>query len=99
MRNAYGLLAVCLTAAAIVAVLWQGSALPEAAFAYVMTWFLLFGGLRPVLELRRGRRRPGVSNDADQLARLTGLPGGLWVGVFALVAAGALALGGWLLVA
>ena len=99
IRNAYGLLAVCLTAAAIVAVLWQGSALPEAALGYVMAWFLLFGGLRPVLELRRSRRqRPGVSNDADQLARLTGLPGGLWVGVFALVAVGALALGGWLLV-
>ena len=65
-----------------------------------MTWFLLFGGLRPVLELRRSRRqRPGVSNDADQLARLTGLPGGFWVGVFALVATGALTLGGWLLVA
>ena len=100
IRNAYGLLAVFLTAAAIVAVLWQGSALPEAALGYVMTWFLLFGGLRPVLELRRGRRqRPGVSNDADQLARLTGLPGGFWVGVFALVAAGAVTLGGWLLVA
>lgn len=100
IRNAYGLLAVCLTAAAIVAVLWRGSALPEAAVGYVMTWFLLFGGLRPVLELRRGRRRrPGVSNDADQLARLTRLPGGFWVGVFALVAVGALTLGGWLLVA
>ena len=100
IRNAYGLLAVCLAAAAIVAVLWQGSALPEAALGYVMTWFLLFGGLRPVLELRRSRRhRPCVSNDADQLARLTRLPGGFWVGVFALVAAGALTLGGWLLVA
>src|SRR5215831_8897572 len=99
IRNAYGLLAVCLTAAAVVAVLWQGSALPEAVLGYAMTWFLLFGGVRPVLELRRSRRRhPRTSNDADQLARLTGLPGGLWVGVFALVAVGAVALGGWLLV-
>ncbi len=99
IRNAYGLLAVGLTAAAIVAVLWPGSALPEAVLGYALTWFLLFGGLRPVLELWRGRRQhPRTSNDADQLARLTGLPGGLWVGVFALVAAGALALGGWLLV-
>src|SRR5258708_2258065 len=83
----------------LVAVLWQGSALREAVLGYALTWFLLFGGLRPVLELRRSRRQhPRTSNDADQLARLTGLPGGLWVGVFALVAAGALALGGWLLV-
>jgi len=99
LRNAYGVLAVGLTAAGIVAVLWRGAALPEALLGYVMTWFLLFGGLRPVLELQRGRRRrPRTSNDADQLARLTGLPGGLWVGVFALVAVGALALGGWLLI-
>ena len=39
---------------------------------------------------------PKLSPDA--LARLTGLPGGLWAGVFFLVAVGALALGGWLLV-
>jgi hypothetical protein len=64
-----------------------------------MTWLLLCGGVRPVLELQRDRhRRRGGSNDADQLAQLTGLPGGLWVGVFGLVALGALALGGWLLV-
>jgi hypothetical protein len=98
IRNAYGLLAILVTGAAIVAVLWQGSALFEALLGYVMTWFLLFGGVRPVLELQRGRRRhPGSSNDADQLARLTGLPGGLWAGVFGLVAVGALAAGGWLL--
>jgi hypothetical protein len=64
-----------------------------------MAWFLLLGGARPVLELHRGRRRrPGRSNDADQLARLTGMPGSLWVGVFGVVAFGALALGAWWLV-
>src|SRR5215813_3525832 len=67
-----------------------------AALGYAMAWFLLFGGARPVLELQQGRRRrPGASNDADQLARLTGVPGSLWVGVFGLVALGALALGAW----
>jgi Peptidase M50B-like len=98
IRNAYGLLAVVITGAVIVAVLWQRSAVAAAALGYTMTWLLLFGGVRPVLELqhdRRRRRRP--SNDADQLARLTRLPGGLWVGVFGLVAVGALGLGGWLL--
>jgi hypothetical protein len=99
VRNAYGFLAVFVAGAAIVAVLWQGSGLAEAALGYAMTWFLLFGGARPVLELQRSRRRrPGASNDADQLARLTGMPGSLWVGVFGLVAAGAVALGGWWLV-
>jgi hypothetical protein len=99
MRNAYGFLAVFVTGAAIVAVLWQGSSLIEAVLAYAMTWFLLIGGARPVLELQRGRRRrPGDSNDADHLARLTGVPGSLWVGMFGLVALGALALGAWWLV-
>jgi hypothetical protein len=99
IRNAYGLLAVAVTGAVIVAVLWQRSAAAAAALGYVMTWLLLFGGVRPVLELQRDRRRRrGPSNDADQLARLSGLPGGLWTGVFFLVAVGSLALGGWLLV-
>jgi hypothetical protein len=99
IRNAYGLLAVVVAGAVIVAVLWQRSAVAAAALGYAMTWLLLFGGVRPVLELQRDRRRRrGPSNDADQLARLTGLPGGLWTGVFLLVAVGSLALGGWLLV-
>ena len=99
IRNAYGLLAVVVAGAVIVAVLWQRSAVAAAALGYAMTWLLLFGGVRPVAELQRDRRRRrGRSNDADQLARLTGLPGGFWTGVFFLVAVGALALGGWLLV-
>jgi Peptidase M50B-like len=99
IRNAFGLLAVLVTGAAIVAVLWQRSGVLAAVLGYAMTWLLLFGGVRPVLELQRDRgRRWEASNDADQLALLTGLPGGLWVGVFGLVGLGALALGGWLLV-
>ncbi len=71
----------------------------QAVFGYAMTWFLLLGGVRPVLELQRSRHR-GVAgrSDADQLARLTGLPAGLWVGLFAVIAVGALALSGyWLM--
>src|SRR5204862_3102791 len=87
IRNAYGLLTVVVTGAVIVAVLWQRSAVAAAALGYAMTWLLLFGGVGPVLELQRGRRRAaGRPNDADQLARLTGLPGGFWAGVFFLVA-------------
>ena len=98
IRNAYGLLAVLVAGAVVVVVLWQHSAVAAAALGYTMTWLLLFGGVRPVLELARDRRwGRGRSNDADQLARLTGLPGGLWVGVFGVVAVGALGLGGWLL--
>ena len=93
VRNAYGLLAVLITGAAVAVVLWRASALGEDAFAYALTWFLLFGGVRPVLELQRTRRqRRAGRTDADQLAMLTGTPAGLWVAVFGMVALGALAV-------
>jgi hypothetical protein len=93
IRNAYGLLAVLVTGAAIAVVLWRGSALGEDAFGYLLTWFLLLGGVRPVLELQRTRRRRrGGRTDADQLAVLTGVPAGLWVALFGMVALAALAV-------
>jgi len=93
IRNAFGLLAVAVTAAVIALILWRGSGLAEAAFGYVMTWFLLLGGVRPVFELQSARRRSArPRTDADQLARLTGLPGWLWVGVFGITALAALGL-------
>jgi len=51
--------------------------------------------------LQAARRRQAAPNsDADTLARLSGIPGLFWVGIFFVVAVGALALGGyWLLVA
>jgi hypothetical protein len=61
-------------------------------------WFLLLGGVRPVGELQRLRGRGQLrDSDADQLARLTRVPGLLWVGLFGLVNVGALVLGGSLL--
>jgi len=91
VRNAYGLLAVLVIGAASALVLWRASALGEYAFGYALTWFLLFGGVRPVLELQRTRRRRSTGRtDADQLAVLTGVPAGLWVGMFGMVALGAL---------
>jgi Peptidase M50B-like len=99
VRNAYGVLATVTVAAAVALVTWRGSSLLQAAFAYAMVWFLLAGGIRPVLELQRSRRRGRASrSDADQLAALTGVPGGVWVALFALVAIGALAVSAfWLL--
>ena len=99
VRNAYGLLAVLGVAAVVAIVVWRGVPLAQAAFGYAMTWFLLLGGVRPVLELQRSRRRGRAArSDADQLARLTGLPAGAWVGLFALVAVGALAVSAFWLV-
>jgi hypothetical protein len=103
IRNAYGVLAVLVTAGAVFAVSYLASAMLQAAFGYVTAWFLLLGGVRPVLELRRERRdalrrRQPLVSDADQLARLTGVPGGVWVGLFGVACVALLVFGGWLLV-
>jgi hypothetical protein len=100
VRNAYGVLAVLLTAAAVWSVSMLASAAVQAVFGYGAAWFLLLGGVRPVAELQRERHRRGrlAQSDADQLARLTGVPGGVWVMVFGLVAVAALVLGARLLV-
>jgi hypothetical protein len=103
VRNFYGALALLVTAGAVLAVTWLAAATARAVFGYAVAWFLLFGGLRPVLELARSRasaRRRGrpSPSDADQLAALTRVPGGLWVLLFALVAVAALAFGARVLV-
>lgn len=101
VRNWFGGLAVLLTGGAVALVDWYGDPRIQQAFCAAVAWFLLFGGLRSVHELSQGRRRQlrrreyPLDSDADQLARLTGVPPGLWVGLFTLVAMGALALGGW----
>ncbi len=103
IRNAYGVMAVLLTVGAVLAVSWFASAAVQAAFGYAAAWFLLLGGVRAVVELqsqrRRRRRDGGVSmSDADQLGRLTGVPGGVWVAVFMLVSVAALVAGTRLLI-
>jgi len=95
IRNAYGFLAVLATGAAVFAVSWQASSVVQAVFAYGCSWFLLLGGIRPVFELVRRRRR---TSDADQLGRLTRIPAGVWVFGFAVLAVACLALGARLLV-
>jgi len=103
MRNAYGVLVALVAGGAVFVVSAFASALVQALFSYAVAWFLLFGGLRPVVELARSRRRTvrrwrGGMSDADQLARLTGVAGGVWVGVFAIVAVVAIVVGARLLV-
>jgi hypothetical protein len=93
MRNAYGVLAVLFALITVAVVCLYGSAVVQAGFGYVMTWFLLLGGIRPVVELARERRwGGGRRSDADQLARLTPVPGGAWVMIFGVVAVVALAV-------
>ena len=51
---------------------------------------------REVLGLHAARRGRSAGSDADQLGRLTHLPGGLWVAFFFVATVGLAALGGWL---
>jgi hypothetical protein len=101
IRNWFGLWLVLATGVGVFAVSWWGSALLQSWCAYVGAWFLLVAAPRPIIELQAARRRRAAPNsDADTLARLSGIPGLIWVGIFFVVAVGALALGGyWLLVA
>lgn len=99
VRNAYGVAVVAGTILALGLVAWYAPAQAQAVFACVGTWFLLIGAVRPVLELGRQRRSGyGYGSDADQIAHLTRLPAGLWIGVLGAVTLGALASGAWLLV-
>lgn len=98
IRNLFGALAVLVTGAAVASIAYWAPPDVRAVFAATLCWFLLFGGLRAVRELQRGRRRGMHSDsDADALARLTGVPGGLWAALFWLVAVAAVLAGGWVL--
>ncbi|MGA5640392.1 M50 family metallopeptidase [Streptomyces cinereoruber] len=99
VRNAYGILTVLLTGAAFLLVsLFTGPDV-QGAFACAAVWFLLLGGVRPAFELQTKRRRGGApDSDADQLARLTHVPAGVWLIFFHTVSICCLIGGGrWLL--
>jgi hypothetical protein len=99
IRNVYGALSVIVTGAIVFCVSWFATATVQAVFAYAFTWFLLVAGVRPVFELqRKRRRRQARDSDADQLARLTRIPGIFWVGVFLATTLACLASGGALLI-
>jgi hypothetical protein len=98
IRNAFGVVSVVITGGIVLAVSWYASPQVQAAFAYTGVWFLLVGGVRPVGELQKLRRRGRMSgSDADQLAGLTHLPAVFWVFFFYLVTLAALAIGVFML--
>jgi hypothetical protein len=99
IRNAFGVISLLATGGAVFAVSRFAEPDVQAVIAYLATWFLLLGGVRPILELRSKRRRGRApDSDADQLARLTRIPGSLWVVLFLLISLAALASGGYLLI-
>ena len=99
VRNWFGLWSVLVSAVVLLIVTWFGDELARGAFAIVVVSVLIVGSIRTVLELQvsRSRRRLSTS-DADQLARITHLPGIVWVGVMLIVCVGCAAASAWLLV-
>lgn len=96
IRNWFGLWSVLATGSALFAVSSFASEQLQSAVAYLVSWFLLLGAPRPVVELQRSRRRGRApASDADQLAPLTHLPAPIWIAVFFVVTVGAACLGGW----
>ncbi|MEU8318483.1 M50 family metallopeptidase [Nonomuraea sp. NPDC048881] len=98
IRNLYGALILLVTGGAVFALSMYAPAQVQQIVAMVATWFLLFGGVRPIVELqRKRRRRQARDSDADQLARLTFLPGGFYVFFFLVVAAVSVVFGAYLM--
>lgn len=97
IRNWFGLWSVLVATAVIGVVTWLFPPEGQSVFAWAITAFLLLGAVRTIVELqgarRRGRARgrargsrSAAGSDADQLASLTGVPGIVWVALFALIA-------------
>jgi hypothetical protein len=76
IRNFFGLWAVLVAGALLVVVTRWSSAEAQLVCAYLLTWFLLLGAPRAVVELHRDRRgrHADRTSDAAHLARLTHLP-------------------------
>jgi hypothetical protein len=100
-RNWFGLWSVTAAAVAVLSVSWWGSGPVQSGFAYSGAWFLLLASPRAVIEMQTARHRGRVvESDADILARLTHVPGLVWVALFLLVTVASLAIGGrWLIAA
>jgi hypothetical protein len=98
LRNLFGVVAVLATGALVAYIAGWATPRVQDGFAAALCWFLLFGGLRAVRELQRGRRRGRHdSSDADMIARLTRVPGGIWAGLFWLVSGAAVVTAAWVL--
>lgn len=94
VRNLYGLWVVLASGAALVAATRWLEPGQQSLAAHVLTWFLLLAAPRAVWSLQALRSRGRApASDADQLARITPVPGALWVLVFYVVTLGCLALG------
>jgi len=102
IRNWFGLWSVAVAGALVVAATMLLDGYWQSVVATGLTALLLIGALRTSVELQITRRREDAgrgrgNSDADQLARLTGVPAIVWVGVFVITALTCVAAGAVLL--
>jgi hypothetical protein len=97
IRNVFGVVSLLTIGGAVFALSFAPPDV-QSIGAQLAAWFLLIGGIRPILELRSKRRHGRApDSDADQLARLTPFPGGFFVFLFLLISTAALIAGAYLL--
>lgn len=99
IRNLYGFVVMVLAIGGMGWLAWSAPDAWRVGVAYGVTWLLLLGAVRAVVELHGSRRTSaGRTSDADALARSTRVPGLVWVGVFWLVTVACAVGGAWLMV-
>lgn len=99
IRNWFGLWVILVGAALVVGVTWLAAPEWQLVFGHVLVVVLALGAVRASIELQSSRRRSrSGQSDADQLARLTRVPGLFWVFVFVLVAVVCAIADAWMLV-
>ena len=99
IRGGFGLFAMVVVIAGLVAISWWGDAAIRGFGAIVISWFLFLGAVRPIFELQRQRMRGRARNsDVDQLATITRIPALVWLGAQLAIAVACLVIGGgWML--
>lgn len=94
IRNLYGFAVVGVCGAALGLASWFLAPPVQSLIAYLITWIFLISAPKPVIELIRQRSRGQASHsDADQLARLTRIPGAFWTALFLIANLAGLVLG------
>ncbi|MCI1865752.1 MAG: M50 family metallopeptidase [Bifidobacterium sp.] len=90
VRNPFGVFVVVVLTAAVIGLSWWANTEIRSETACCLAWFLIFGSIRPLLELMH-QRGSGQSSDsdADQLAQ-GGIPAWVWMALWLLMALGAL---------
>ena len=98
IRNFYGFLVMVVSISAFGWLAWAAPDAWRIGVAYGAAWLLLLGAVRAVVELHGSRGAAGGGgSDADALARVTRVPGMVWVALFWLVTASCAVGGAWLM--